>query len=94
MVVVSAEAGRADRAVSRAQAQQSELEQGVRADPLVQAVLARFPGAEIVGVRRRDEAQPPTCRRRATSRCRTRTTTAPTISTTSLKEQRWPISWA
>ena len=35
---------------------QSALEQGVRADPLVQAVLARFPGAEIVGVRRRDEA--------------------------------------
>jgi DNA polymerase-3 subunit gamma/tau len=25
----------------------------VRADPLVQAVLARFPGAEIVDVRRR-----------------------------------------
>ena len=24
---------------------------GVRADPLVQAVLTRFPGAEIVGVR-------------------------------------------
>ena len=29
----------------------AELEDGVRADPLVQAVLARFPGAEIVGVR-------------------------------------------
>ena len=28
-----------------------ELKTGVRADPLVQAVLARFPGAEIVSVR-------------------------------------------
>jgi DNA polymerase-3 subunit gamma/tau len=36
------------------------MEQGVRADPLVQAVLARFPGAEIVGVRTREEiAAPP-----------------------------------
>ncbi len=32
------------------------LEQGVQSDPLVQAVLERFPGAEIVGVNRRDEA--------------------------------------
>jgi len=31
----------------------------VRADPLVQAVLARFPGAEIVGVRRRDDIGTP-----------------------------------
>jgi DNA polymerase-3 subunit gamma/tau len=29
------------------------MKAGVRGDPLVQAVLARFPGAEIVGVRRR-----------------------------------------
>ncbi len=29
---------------------------GVRADPLVQSVLARFPGAEIVDVRRTDAA--------------------------------------
>ena len=29
----------------------AELENGVRADPLVKAVLERFPGAEIVGVR-------------------------------------------
>jgi len=27
----------------------------VRADPLVQAVLAKFPGAEIVGVKRGDD---------------------------------------
>ena len=44
-------AGRADRAARRSTRRQAELEQGVRADPLVQAVLARFPGAEIVGVR-------------------------------------------
>jgi DNA polymerase-3 subunit gamma/tau len=29
---------------------------GVRADPLVKAVLERFPGAEIVGVRGYDDA--------------------------------------
>ena len=40
---------------SQTEAQRSELEHGVRADPLVQAVLTRFPGAEIVGVRRRDD---------------------------------------
>jgi DNA polymerase-3 subunit gamma/tau len=40
----------------QAAAQQTQLEEGVRADPLVKAVLARFPGAEIVSVRRRDDA--------------------------------------
>ena len=54
MVVVSSEQG-APTLSSQAEAKRSELEQGVRADPLVQAVLARFPGAEIVGVRRRDD---------------------------------------
>jgi DNA polymerase-3 subunit gamma/tau len=34
-----------------AEARRAELEVGVRADPLVKAVLERFPGAEIVGVR-------------------------------------------
>jgi DNA polymerase-3 subunit gamma/tau len=50
MVVVSAEPG---EPTLRAQAdtRQAELEVGVRADPLVQAVLSRFPGAQIVGVR-------------------------------------------
>jgi DNA polymerase-3 subunit gamma/tau len=50
MVVVST----ADGAPSlRAQAEQrkAELKDGVRGDPLVQAVLSRFPGAEIVDVR-------------------------------------------
>ena len=53
MVVVSAEEG-APTVSSQAQAKKSELEQGVRGDPLVQKVLARFPGAEIVGVTRRE----------------------------------------
>jgi DNA polymerase-3 subunit gamma/tau len=34
-----------------AEARQAELEIGVRADPLVKAVMDRFPGAEIVDVR-------------------------------------------
>jgi len=59
MVVVSAEEG-APTISSQAQAKKSELEQGVRGDPLVQAVLARFPGAEIIGVtRREDPGEPP-----------------------------------
>jgi len=36
---------------AQAQARRAELKDGVRGDPLVQAVLARFPGAEIVDVR-------------------------------------------
>ncbi len=49
MVVVSQEQG---AATMRAQsdARQAEIERGVQADPLVQAVLNRFPGAKIVGV--------------------------------------------
>jgi DNA polymerase-3 subunit gamma/tau len=39
-------------------AREAELKRGVRGDPLVQAVLERFPGAEIVAVRPR-EAEPP-----------------------------------
>jgi DNA polymerase-3 subunit gamma/tau len=50
MVIVSAEAGMPSLYV-QAQARKSELKDGVRTDPLVQAVLARFPGAEIVDVR-------------------------------------------
>ncbi len=68
MVVVSSEPG-APTVNSQAEAKRSELEQGVRADPLVQAVLARFPGAEIVGVRRREDLAGGRHRRpRATSR--------------------------
>jgi DNA polymerase-3 subunit gamma/tau len=54
MVVVSTEAG-APTIQAQNEVKQGALEQGVRADPLVQKVLARFPGAEIVGVRRRDD---------------------------------------
>ena len=36
---------------SQNDAKQSALETGVRADPLVKAVLERWPGAEITGVR-------------------------------------------
>jgi DNA polymerase III subunit gamma/tau len=50
MVIVSAEQG-APTLRTQAEARQEELEIGVRGDPLVQAVLSRFPGAQIVGVR-------------------------------------------
>jgi DNA polymerase-3 subunit gamma/tau len=50
MVAVSAEAGMPPLRV-QADMRKAELKDGVRADPLVQAVLARFPGAEIVDVR-------------------------------------------
>jgi len=42
---------------SQVEAREAEMKAGVRGDPLVQAVLARFPGAEIVGVRRRGAAE-------------------------------------
>jgi DNA polymerase III subunit gamma/tau len=58
MIVVSAEAG-APTVRSQAEKREAELKAGVRGDPLVQAVLARFPGAEIVGVRRRGGAAEP-----------------------------------
>ncbi len=55
LVVVSAETG-APTVRSQVEARETEMKAGVRGDPLVKAVLARFPGAEIVGVRRRGEA--------------------------------------
>jgi DNA polymerase-3 subunit gamma/tau len=57
MVVVSAEPAQ-QTVRSQNEAREAELKTGVRADPLVQAVLARFPGAEIVNVRG-PEAPPP-----------------------------------
>src|SRR5712691_3358736 len=51
MVVVSQDAGQ-PTVKSQDDARQAELKTGVRGDPLVQAVLARFPGAEIVDVRK------------------------------------------
>jgi DNA polymerase III subunit gamma/tau len=53
MVAVSAEQGRPS-IKSQNEARQAELLTGVRAQPLVQAVLARFPGAEIVAIRHRE----------------------------------------
>jgi DNA polymerase III subunit gamma/tau len=50
MVIVSAEPG-APSLYAQAQTRKAELKDGVRGDPLVQAVLTRFPGAEIVDVR-------------------------------------------
>jgi len=50
MVAVSAEAGMPSLR-TQADARKAELKDTVRADPLVQAVLTRFPGAEIVEVR-------------------------------------------
>jgi DNA polymerase-3 subunit gamma/tau len=60
MVVVSAEEGQ-PTVKSVNDARRAEVELGVRADPLVQAVLEKFPGAAIVEVRPResDAALPP-----------------------------------
>jgi DNA polymerase III subunit gamma/tau len=49
VVVVSQEQGSATLR-AQAEARQAELERGVQSDPLVQAVLNRFPGAKVVGV--------------------------------------------
>jgi len=51
IVVVSQDAGQ-PTVKAQNEARKAELKTGVRADPLVQAVLARFPGAEIVDVRK------------------------------------------
>jgi DNA polymerase-3 subunit gamma/tau len=58
MVVVSAEPG-APTVHAQSAARAAELKTGVRADPLVQAVLARFPDAEIVEVRQAGAAAAP-----------------------------------
>jgi DNA polymerase III subunit gamma/tau len=50
MVAVSAEAGSPSLRV-QAEMRKAEMKDGVRGDPLVQAVMERFPGAEIVDVR-------------------------------------------
>jgi DNA polymerase-3 subunit gamma/tau len=55
MVVVSQEPGQ-PTVRSQVDARQAALKTGLAADPLVQAVLARFPGAEIVDVRKPDTA--------------------------------------
>jgi DNA polymerase-3 subunit gamma/tau len=50
MVAVSAEAGQ-PTVKAQIDAREEAFRRGVRADPLVQQVLARFPGAQIVAVR-------------------------------------------
>ena len=55
MVAVSSEQG-APTIRQQQEDQKAELMRGVRADPLVQAVLERFPGAEIVDVRKTETA--------------------------------------
>ncbi len=57
LVVVSQEQGQPTLREQAAE-REAELKRGVRADPLVQSVLARFPGAEIVGVTRREAEEP------------------------------------
>ena len=52
MIAISSLTG-APTARTQAEAQQQALTEGVGTDPAVKAVLARFPGAEIVGVRPR-----------------------------------------
>lgn len=54
MIVISSEQG-APTLKAQAEERHKELQRGVQADPLVQAVLSRFPGAEIVGVHGRGE---------------------------------------
>jgi DNA polymerase-3 subunit gamma/tau len=49
MVAVSQEQG-APTLRAQADERKAEIERGVQTDPLVQAVLNRFPGAKIVGV--------------------------------------------
>jgi DNA polymerase III subunit gamma/tau len=50
MVAVSAATGQ-PTVQAQTEARQEEFKRGVQADPLVQNVLARFPGAQIVAVR-------------------------------------------
>ena len=57
-VIVSNEAGQPTLRSQNEQAQKSQRERAAEADPRVQEVLARFPGAKVVEVRRL-AAEPP-----------------------------------
>jgi DNA polymerase-3 subunit gamma/tau len=57
MVVVSQERG-APTLRAQADERKAELERSVENDPLVQAVLSRFPGAKVVGVTQSAPAEP------------------------------------
>jgi DNA polymerase-3 subunit gamma/tau len=58
MVVVSGEQGQ-PTIREQNEARRAALEVGVQADPLVKAVLAKFPGAQIVSVREGPQELPP-----------------------------------
>jgi DNA polymerase-3 subunit gamma/tau len=58
VVIISREQG-APTLKAVAEAKQAELEVGVQSDPLVKAVLDKFPGAQIVGVRGQADAAAP-----------------------------------
>ncbi len=58
MIAVARDGGGATIAETRRRAQEQMVDDA-RADPLVAAVLERFPGAEIVDVRVRGDAGPP-----------------------------------
>jgi DNA polymerase III subunit gamma/tau len=58
MVVVSTRIGEAT-VRSQIDARREEVRRGVHSDPLVQSVLARFPGAQIVAVREPEVVPPP-----------------------------------
>jgi DNA polymerase-3 subunit gamma/tau len=58
MVVVSGEQGQATIR-EQSDARRAALERGVQADPLVKAVLTKFPGAQIVAVREGLQELPP-----------------------------------
>ena len=79
MVVVSQEQG-GTTVRAQAEARQAELERGVQADPLVQAVLNRFPGAKVVGVTQNVPAAD------AATTCR--------MPALTKRIKPWPTSWA
>jgi DNA polymerase-3 subunit gamma/tau len=54
LVVISQEQGQPTLR-AQSEAREAELKRGVRGNPLVQSVLQRFPGAEIVGVTQRGQ---------------------------------------
>jgi DNA polymerase-3 subunit gamma/tau len=56
MVAISAEEGQ-PTLKAQAETQRAEVARGVQTHPLVQAVMARFPGAEITRISPRQEAE-------------------------------------
>ena len=94
IVVVSKEQG-APTMRAQMDARQAEIELGVQSDPLVQAVLNRFPGAKIVGV---TQNRPRPAMRRPTRPPRKRMIpkSGNRFSDKIMRKRikRWPILWA